>query len=110
MDELTFLVQGSAPEPYTVQFQKSGNNLSAHCTCPAGIVRQICKHRIRILEGRVEGIVSGNEGDVRIAASWLPGSNVETALRDLGAGEERLAVAQKEVSALKKQLARVLAT
>ena len=64
---------------------------------------------MRILQGSVEGIVSGNESDVKTAASWLPGSNVESALRDLGAAEERLAAAQKELSALKKRLARVLA-
>jgi len=110
MDEIIFLVQGSAPEPYRVQFKKSGNNLTAHCTCPAGIVRQICKHRTRILHGSTEGIVSGNERDVATTASWLAGSDVEDALRNLGAGEERLAAAQKEVSNLKKNLARVLAS
>jgi hypothetical protein len=64
---------------------------------------------MRILQGSGEGIVSGNESDVKIAVSWLAGSNVETALRDLGAAEERLVMAQKELLALKKKLARVLA-
>jgi hypothetical protein len=108
MDEITFLVQGSASEPYTVQFKKSGNNLSAYCTCPAGAVGQICKHRMRILDGDTEGIVSGNETEVAKAASWLAGSNVEAAMLELRASETRLEAAQKEVSALKKKLARAL--
>lgn len=110
MEELTFLVQGSAAEPYKVQFRKSGNNLTAHCTCPAGAVGQICKHRMRILEGDTEGIVSGSESEVAKAASWLTGSNVETALLELRSAESRLEAAQKEVSTLKKKLARVLAS
>ena len=108
MDEIVFLVQGSAPEPYSVHFRKSGSNLSAHCTCPAGTVGQICKHRLRILDGDAEGIVSCNEGEVPTAVSWLNGSNVESAMLELRAAETRLAVAQKEASALKKKLARVL--
>jgi hypothetical protein len=32
METLISLVQGSAPEPYTVTFKKDGSNLSAYCT------------------------------------------------------------------------------
>jgi uncharacterized Zn finger protein len=48
MEEICFLVQGSAEEPYKVTFRKKGNNLSAYCTCPAGENGQYCKHRIEV--------------------------------------------------------------
>lgn len=95
-------------EPYTVRFKRSGTKFFAHCTCPAGEVGQICKHRIRILEGSAEGIVSGNGVEVKMAESWLIGSNVESVLSDVRAAEKRLEATKKELSALKKMLARII--
>lgn len=69
---------------------------------------QICKHRMRILEGNVEGIVSCKEEDVKHVASWFAGSNIASALLGLRAAEARLAIAQKELSMNKKRLAKVL--
>jgi hypothetical protein len=108
MEEIIFTVQGSAAEPYTVLFLKNGPNLTARCTCPAGAVGQYCKHRIRILEGSDEGIVSGNENAVNKVVSWLPGTAVEKALGDVRASEIRLELAKSELTGLKKKLARVL--
>lgn len=108
MEEITFHVQGSAPEPYVVRFSREGNNIRAHCTCPAGVVGQYCKHRTRIIEGSDEGIVSGNENDVDKVATWLPGSDVEAALGAVRNAEDRLETAKKEVAASKKKLARTL--
>ncbi len=105
MDELRFLVQGSAEVPYRVTFQKSGHNLSAYCTCPAGDNGQYCKHRFNILGGYTDGIVSGNETEVKIAASWLQGTDVEVALNNVLDAEEQFERAKKELSAAKKRLA-----
>lgn len=80
MEEIRFIVQGSAEEPYRVTFRKKGNNLSAYCTCPAGVNGQYCKHRINILCGITQGIVSGNKANVQVVTSWLPGTDVEAAL------------------------------
>jgi uncharacterized Zn finger protein len=80
MEEIRFLVQGSAEEPYNVTFRKSANNLSAYCTCPAGETGQICKHRINILCGITDGIVSENEAKVKVVNLWLKGTDVEVAL------------------------------
>ena len=108
MEGLTFQVQGSAPEPYTVAFHKDGRKLTARCTCPAGAIGQNCKHRLRILGGSDEGIVSGNEENVAKLLTWLSGSDVEAAMLELNAAEGRLAKAKAEVSDLKKRLAKTL--
>ena len=108
MEEITFLVQGSAPEPYVVRFKKDGGNLTAHCTCPAGAVGQYCKHRFRILDGCAEGIVSDNAAAVSTVVAWLAGSDLEAALRAVRAAEDRLETAKNELSACKKKLARAL--
>jgi len=39
-----------------------------------------CKHRIRILQGLVEGIVSENVADVQKVVGWLGGTDIEEAL------------------------------
>ena len=110
MQELTFVIQGSSPEPYTVQFKKSGDKLSAYCSCPAGENGQICKHRMRILEGNTEGLVSSNAEEVKVAESWLKGSNIETALADIRSAEVRFEAAKKELALLKKNLAKALSS
>jgi hypothetical protein len=106
MEEICFLVQGSAEEPYTVTFRKNGHNLSAYCTCPAGENGQHCKHRMNILVGITHGIVSGNETEVQVITSWLPGTDVEAALTAVIDAEKRYERAKSELSAAKKRLAK----
>ena len=106
MEEICFLVKGSAEEPYGVTFRKSANNLSAYCTCPAGMNGQYCKHRIKILCGVTHGIVSGNEVKVQIVTSWLPGTDVEVALSAVLDAEKQYEKAKLELSSAKKRLAR----
>ena len=106
MDTLFFQVQGSAADPYTVSFMKNGNNLTAHCTCPAGKHGQYCKHRINILSGSTKGIVSDNASDVNVITEWLSGSDGEQALSDFKEAEWIYDEAKKRFSSVKKKLAR----
>jgi len=106
MKESIFFVQGSAKEPYKVTFRKNDSNLSAYCTCPAGDNGQYCKHRFNILGNITDGIVSGNELDVEIVASWLKGTDVETALNNVMDAEEQFENAKVKLAVAKKQLAR----
>ena len=102
---VSFDVQGSAPVPYRVTFESSGpGSLAGVCSCPAGENGQACKHRLEILAGRAEGIVSGNEHQVPLVSRWLSGSNIEQALRGLATAEEQLAVAKRAVAQAKRTL------
>ena len=103
--QVQFEVQGSAAEPYLVRFIKSGDNLSAYCTCPAGQNGMYCKHRFLILEGETKNIVSGNGDKVELVSSWLPGSDVEAAMQNVKIMEANVERAKKELSAAKKALA-----
>ena len=106
MEEICFLVKGSAEKPYRVTFRKSANNLSAYCTCPAGENGQHCKHRMNILRGITHGIVSANEAKAKVVNLWVQGTNVEVALNaviDVEKGYER---AKQELSAAKRRLAK----
>ncbi len=108
MSELNFLVQGSAADPYEVTFRKDGDNLTALCTCPAGMHGKHCKHRFAILDGSTKGIVSDNLGEVKTVEAWLSGSDVEEAVVELRKAEKLFEVTKKDLSAAKKKVARVM--
>ncbi len=108
MEDICFLVQGSAEEPYKVTFKKNGSNLSAYCTCPAGENGKYCKHRFRILDGCNEGIVSANKDEVMIIRSWLRGTDVEAALMEVAEKERIFEKVKKDLSIAKKKLVRVM--
>ena len=83
MAQLEFLVKGSAKEPYEVIFIKDGENLTAICTCPAGTYGNVCKHRVSIIAGNAESVVSDNAADVETIVAWVVGTDVEAALKEL---------------------------
>ena len=105
MDSLTFLVKGSSSEPYRVTFSKSGKNISAYCTCPAGKNGQYCKHRFGILAGSSINVISTNANDVSRVAAWLPGSNVEEAWVEVKWLEYEADLIKTQLSRAKKNLA-----
>ena len=106
-DSITFLVQGSAAEPYRVLFRRRDRtNLSAYCTCPAGENGMYCKHRIRILLGLVEGIVSKNTKDVQTVVGWVVGTDVEVALVTVVTLEKEADRIKSNLSAAKHALSR----
>jgi uncharacterized Zn finger protein len=106
MKELKFLVQGSAPDPYQVIFRKDGNNFTALCTCPAGQNGLYCKHRFNIIGGSSQNIKSGNSELVKVVVEMVKGTDVEQAILELKEAEQKFEILKKEVSNLKKQLAR----
>ena len=109
MDSVTFLVQGSQPEPYTVTFANSGNsNLTAHCSCPAGRVQQHCKHRHNILLGDVSDIVSNNVEMTGLVYEWFRGSDVEAAMHEIDLVEAEMAALKRKLANAKKRFAEAL--
>ena len=108
MNEINFLVQGSAQDPYEVTFTKNGEKLTALCTCPAGINGRHCKHRLGIFEGSAKGIVSENEGDVNTVQKWLAGTDVEDAFNEVRKLEYLFESAKKDLTAAKRKLARLM--
>jgi hypothetical protein len=108
METLIFKVKGSAPEPYAISFKRSGTKLTAHCSCPAGEVGQYCKHRINILNGVIDGIVSGNESEVQTVMQWLKGTDVEQIIKQVHEAEDKFEEAKKQLNGFKKKLSRTL--
>lgn len=110
MEELTFLVKGSAKDPYEVIFIKDGDSLTAICDCPAGTFSNVCKHRVNILDGDARSITSDNADKVSTVVAWLVGSDVEAALNDLRAIEKLKDKDKTALNDAKRKLARAMNT
>ncbi len=108
MEEITFLVRGSAPQPYEVVFIKDGDSLTAICDCPAGTFSNVCKHRTSILEGNFDAISSDNAGQAPRVIEWLAGTDVEAALTELRRAEGAPEPDRKTIAAAKRKLARAM--
>jgi len=108
MEELIFSVQGSEPEPYTVTFRREGTNFTARCTCRAGVMGQMCKHRLNLLQQETSGLVSGNVADVAHLPGMFMGTDVERAFQKLVDAEKALDAARSEFDRRKKALARAM--
>ncbi|MDY6894788.1 MAG: hypothetical protein SVO01_05155 [Thermotogota bacterium] len=106
--QIKFLVQGSASEPYELSFRKSGDNIIALCTCPAALNGLHCKHRLGIFRGSCKGIVSGNENQVALVQSWLPGTDIECLLNLIAEAESTYKNAKSNLAKLNKKLARAM--
>lgn len=107
MEELTIKVKGSSSDPYELTFIKDGDSLTALCTCPAGSFGNLCKHRVAILDGDIAAVLDEDNDKVPTVVAWLPGTDVESALKDL-----REAIATKvpkdELATIKRVLARAM--
>jgi len=106
--KVKFLVQGTSMTPHEVRFGIRGTNLTARCSCQAGLKGQYCKHRLRILNGETKDIISGNEEDMLKVVAWLAGTDVESTLKEFVLAEEAFETAKERLSNLKKNLARAL--
>ena len=105
---IKFLVQGSSNSPYEVTFIVEGKNLNAFCTCPAGEKNQSCKHRMAILRGETDAVVSANKDEASIVRSWLAGSDIELAIHDLAEAEHDFEEARKKRDRAKKALVKAM--
>jgi uncharacterized Zn finger protein len=94
--KIIFKVQGSKPDPYIVTFEKKENQVLADCTCDAGNMGTHCKHRINILKGISENIVSDNLNDMSSLKGILKNTKLENALNAFENAEIRLEDAKRE--------------
>lgn len=108
--EFTFRLQGSVPTPFLVIFGRSGNALSATCTCNAGLLGKLCKHRLGLLKGDPTGIVGGNEAEVPQILELFRGTEGERALRELLETEASLSKAQALFTAKKNNFLTLVQT
>ena len=79
--KLTFLIQGSAKEPYEVSFWRNGRNLTTSCTCEAGKNGKSCKHRFALMDADLTNLISGNIKDVGCLQQMIMDTDVAEAYK-----------------------------
>ena len=92
--EFLFLIQGNATEPFQVRFLREADRLTATCTCNAGLLGKLCKHRLGLLRGDLTGLVSGNQEQVPRIPDLFKGSDGEVPTKGLLEAEAALDHAQ----------------
>jgi uncharacterized Zn finger protein len=108
MERLEFMVLGGQGDEYRVVFEASGDNLSAFCTCPAGLNGQYCKHRFALMDGEYDQLVSRNEADLSRVKLLMKGSDLETAYKAVLAAEPAHSEAKRRLAAAKQKLAKAM--
>ena len=107
-----FSVQGSQTEPYIVAVdRKSNGRVQITCTCPAGVNRQVCKHRIRILMGSDDGVVGASHEDgIETVERWFLESPLRASVQALNDLDTEITRLKRQQAAEKRQLAEMMET
>lgn len=103
-----FLVKGTASEPYKVTFTFDAKKGSGNCTCPAGQKRQICKHRIWILEGDLAKVAATNETAYLKFKETLVGTDIETTFLAYKNADTESVRAEKHLKLAKSALTKTM--
>ena len=71
--KISILAKSSSnPEkPYSVDFIKEDERIKIFCSCPAGIHRQLCKHKIELIQGNKKRLHDSNDLEALNQASTL---------------------------------------
>jgi hypothetical protein len=88
--KLIFKVQGSALEPYIVEFWREGNNLTTNCSCPTGENKMYCKHRLNLIGGNSINLISKNIEDIERLRILVQGTDVEETISSINKSENAI--------------------
>jgi hypothetical protein len=105
---IDFLVKGSAEEPYKVTFIEQElhdkQHFAAFCTCKAGQIGQVCKHRMNIFYGDTKNIVEGDLKSVEFLSNWYENSIYKHINDKIKKLEKVVKKAQSNLRSEKKEL------
>lgn len=98
--------KSSGSEPYDVEFLFDDGDLQAHCTCKAGIMHVVCRHRLALLRGDESMLADPSQaGLLCTVVEWSKVAGFWTALEELDVAEAMADRAREEVKRIKKRIA-----
>jgi hypothetical protein len=106
---IEILVKSSSGDPYTVSFNIDINNISAFCSCQAGIYRILCKHIIGVI-GNDDSILYDEKQKklMKKICTHLQNTNIPLLFSEWKESEELLKKAQQNVKKSKKYLEKAI--
>ncbi len=103
------LVKSSSGDPYTVRFYLDKNEISAFCSCPAGVYRMLCKHIMRIISDD-DSILYDNRQKklMEQIGSHLRKTTIPSLLSELNESEMIMKRAQQKAREAKQNLEKAI--
>lgn len=102
---ITLAAKSSSGGTYQVTFAFDGQKLSTRCTCKAGIMGALCKHRIALVVGDTTMLAKQDElADLQKVTDWAKQAGILDTCNSLVEAEREVARAQEKVRKLKKIL------
>ena len=100
---ITLNANSSSGKPYDVVFSFDNGKLSVTCTCKAGTMNTLCKHRIAFLRGDATMLFDPTQADqLATIITWVEKTEIQTLLSELNQAEDLVLSAQKRVKQLRK--------
>ena len=106
---IEILAKSSSGDPYTVRFQLNENDLSAFCSCPAGIYLRLCKHIIQIISDDDSILYDSSQKRLmKQINTQLQKTNIPSLLSELKKSEALLINAQQRAKEAKINLEKAI--
>jgi len=103
------LAKSSSGDPYTVRFHLDENDLSAFCSCPAGIYLRLCKHIIQIISDDDSILYDSSQKKLmKQINTHLQKTNIPSLLSELNKSEALLISAQQRAKKAKINLEKAI--
>ncbi len=103
----------SQPEPYSVVFRWEERTLKVRCSCPAGELGQMCKHKTALLLNDSTMLFDKRQADsLGKVSTWVSSTSIPSLLTKLRETEleteQAIARAKKALASAKQSIARQL--
>ena len=108
MKKISYKVQGSAKNPYSIIIKKNNNKIQCLCDCNAGRSKMHCKHWMGVFEGKKQEYIGISKEQLDELKSWLLGSDVEQAWNDYQIIKEKEDNLKKQIALEKKKIMKKL--
>ena len=90
---------------YEVTFDRDQGNIRITCTCPAGEIGKVCRHRLAFLRGDERMLFDrGQRDDLRTVLDWDEASAFTNLVKKLDEAERVQARAKREIAEIKKKI------
>ena len=97
----TLLAKSSSGESYQIEFLADGSSLRVFCHCQAGVLQQMCKHKLALLKGDAAMLFDPNQAAVLSEIhSWPQFVSLRTRIAEY---ESNLKEIEAKMSDLKKR-------
>jgi hypothetical protein len=106
---LAFIVEGSKGDKYEIIADRVDGRVIVSCTCKGARNGNHCRHRVNLLEGIVDDLLSDNDTEVALLPAMLLGTPLASAMDRYREADHAAEAAKRNLEGAKHALARIMA-